>query len=304
MRTAPSGIASAAPVASASALNATACAACCGRNCRTWPPGPWPVRTNWNISRRYSSPRRNSRPAAEVSKYDSIVAQTPSAAAHTSMRHTASPTRPRRSETTMKGYAGSTLRNGTSTGIPSATPSRYERAVPPTIAAGTRAGFMGKDYTARMRKVRGLLLAIGAIWCSGCIDASLLLQVSPDGSGHATITTRLYESGLKSFDSLFPDSPKEPIDIEAELPAPMPDQLRFIFGGDVKIASTKLAKAPDGGVRTTVVDFDDVTKIALPFPPIVGLSSGLRIGALSPADADSFIRFAMRPHENGDRLLV
>src|SRR3954463_10213282 len=89
----------------------------------------------------------NMRPAAAVSKYEINVAQTASAAAHTSMRQTASPRRPRLSDTNMNGYGGRTLSKGRSRGTPSAKPMRYDRAVPPTIAAGTRAGFMGKDYT-------------------------------------------------------------------------------------------------------------------------------------------------------------
>src|SRR4051812_27136689 len=77
------------------------------------------------------------------------VAQTASAAAQTSIRQTASPTRPRRSEPIMNGNAGTTFRIGTSTGAPISMPARYDTAVPATIAAGTNAGFIPKDYTPR-----------------------------------------------------------------------------------------------------------------------------------------------------------
>src|SRR3954470_14685464 len=75
------------------------------------------------------------------------VAHIPSAAAQTSMRQTASPTLPRRSDATMNGKAGRTLSTGTTAGIPTRNAATYESAVPPTIAAGTHAGFMSKDYT-------------------------------------------------------------------------------------------------------------------------------------------------------------
>src|SRR3982751_2091134 len=153
-----------------------------------------------------------------------------------------------------------------------------------------------------MRRLLRVLLVAPLIAAGGCIDASLLLQVSPDGSGHAIVTTRLYEAGLRAFDSIFPDSPKQ-IDVEAELPPPSPDEVRRLLGADVRIASSKFARGNDGGIRTTVIDFDDVTRLQLPFPPVIGLSSGMHVSTIGASDT-SFIRFSITPHENGDRLLI
>src|SRR5829696_286318 len=89
------------------------------------------------------------RPASAVARYEIVVEQTARAAAQTSMRHTASVTRPARSDATMNGNAAATFRKGRSAGIPASTPATYDSAVAPTMTAGTHAGFIPKDYTPR-----------------------------------------------------------------------------------------------------------------------------------------------------------
>jgi hypothetical protein len=77
--------------------------------------------------------------------------------------------------------------------------------------------------------------------------------------------------------------------------------LRQQFGAPVRVASTRLDKAADGGVRTTIVEFDDVTKLQLTFPPMFAPNGFFGISGI---DRPALITFAVKPHENGDRLLL
>ena len=137
------------------------------------PSGPAPVRRNANISRRYASPLMKSRPASAVREYENAVAQTASAAAQMSMRTMASPTWPRRSDPIMKGKAGNVLRIGTSAGTPIAAATRYDSAVPATIATGANAGFITKDYTPRMSALRLAITCLAVLLAQGCIAAMI-----------------------------------------------------------------------------------------------------------------------------------
>ena len=154
-----------------------------------------------------------------------------------------------------------------------------------------------------MRRLTCLLMLMGALAAQACLSSTLLLRVKSDGSGSAVIAARIFESGLKSFDAMFPDSPKEPFNLEAELAAPADGELERQFGAPVHLVDTRLDKAEDGGMRTTVVEFGDVTKLRLTFPPVFGTTgSGFRgTGGLSDP---AVITFALKPHENGDRLLL
>ena len=117
-----------------------------------------------------------------------------------------------------------------------------------------------------MKSLRSLLPAMlgisAAFAAQACVSSTLVLHVMPDGSGRAVITSQVFESGLKAFDAMFPESPKETPTLESELPAPSEGDVRQQFGAPVRLASTKLDKAADGGVRTTIVEFDDVTKLS------------------------------------------
>src|SRR5438093_5727666 len=231
------------------------------------PSAPRPVRTNSNISRRYASPLRNSRPASTVLAYEIVVAQTASAAAQINIHQIASPVRPRRSDATMNGYAGATLSMGTSAGTPINIATAYDSAVPPTMTAGTSAGLTSKDYTPPvMTRLGGALVVSLSLLTQGCIASTLLLRVRADGSGQAIITTSLFESSVRAFDTLLGSRgapmPRPP-NVEEELPAPGQTELDRQFGTPVRIVSTRLDKAPDGGVRTTTIAFEDVTKLQM-----------------------------------------
>jgi hypothetical protein len=138
--------------------------------------------------------------------------------------------------------------------------------------------------------------------------STVVLHVRPDGSGRATITTRLYLSGMRAFDAMFAANglpPQRPPQVEEELPPPGEGSLRESFGTNVTLASTKLDKAPDGGIRTTEVEFDDIRKVQMQFPPIFAPGGSGAHFDLLPGIAESpLMTFSIRPHENGDRLLV
>jgi hypothetical protein len=141
----------------------------------------------------------------------------------------------------------------------------------------------------------------------GCVSSSVVLRVRPDGSGRATITTRLYVEGMRAFDALFAASgtaPRPP-QVEDELPPPGEGMLRSSFGTPVRLVSTRLDKTADGGVRITEVDFDDIRRVQLVFPPVFppGGQSGWSMG-ISGISETPLTTFSIRPHENGDRLLV
>jgi WD40-like Beta Propeller Repeat len=139
------------------------------------------------------------------------------------------------------------------------------------------------------------------------MTSTILLHVRPDGSGHATITSRLYLSGLRAFDAIFAasgEAPRRPPQIEEELTPPGEGELRMAFGTPVTLVSSTLDKVPDGGVRTTEIEFEDVRKLQMLFPPTtLGMRGNGMIGFDGVGDAP-LMTFAIRPHENGDRMLV
>ena len=149
---------------------------------------------------------------------------------------------------------------------------------------------------------------MAAVLLQGCVASTMVLHVRPDGSGRATVTTRLYLSGMRAFDAIFASqgsAPQRPPQVEEELPPLGEGQLREAFGTPVRLVSTRLDKSADGGTRTTQVDFDDVRKLQMVFPPITlgmpGGSAGFGFEGLRDAP---LMTFSIRPHENGDRMLV
>ena len=156
-----------------------------------------------------------------------------------------------------------------------------------------------------MKRFRGLVAALAGVALQGCLASNLVLHVAPDGHGRATVTTRAFESSFRALDGLFGEAaPSPPEPIENQLVAPTEIALETTFGTRVRLASTRVEKVTDGALRTTIVDFDDVTKLQLTFPPLLDLSSGdwnMSVGGLSE---QALITFAMTPHENGDRLLL
>ena len=155
-----------------------------------------------------------------------------------------------------------------------------------------------------MTRLGRALIVLAMLASPGCVSSSLVLHVFADGHGRGIITSRLYESSLRAFDAMFAES-GAPGAIEAELPPLAGADLERTFGQRVRVESTKLDKVGDGVVRTTVVGFDDITKLRLTFPPLFGIPAGMTadIGVEGLAEPP-VVRFAMKPHENGDRLLL
>jgi hypothetical protein len=154
-----------------------------------------------------------------------------------------------------------------------------------------------------MTRLIRLLPLLAALAAPACMSSTLVFHVMADGSGHAVIASRLFEPGLKAFDAMFPESPKEPPKLEEVMAAPSDGTLERAFGAPVRLVSTKLDKTADGGMRTTVVDFDDITKIRLVFPPVFSLPAGGFVGMAGITGAP-VISFSVKPHENGNRLLL
>jgi WD40-like Beta Propeller Repeat len=151
-------------------------------------------------------------------------------------------------------------------------------------------------------RARALALMLG-LTAQACMSSTLVLHVRPDGGGHARITSRVFEPSIRAFDSLFPDTPSVAPTLAELLPAPTEGELERNFGTRVKLGSTSLEKAADGGVRVTVVDFEDVTKLRMAFPSVFSVPAGSSF-EMSGVDDAAVVRFSIKPHENGDRLLL
>jgi hypothetical protein len=158
-----------------------------------------------------------------------------------------------------------------------------------------------------MRAAFAAAVSLAAVLGSGCVATTVLLHVRPDGSGHATITSRLYLSGMRAFDALFAatgEGPRRPPQIEEEMQPPGEGTLRMAFGTTVRLESTKLDKVPDGGVRITEIEFEDVRKLQMMFPPMGLVLGGAHAFGTNGLTEAPLMTFSIRPHENGDRMLV
>jgi WD40-like Beta Propeller Repeat len=143
-----------------------------------------------------------------------------------------------------------------------------------------------------------------AVALQACVSSSLVLHVNADGSGKATITSRVFVSNVQALDSLFgPADPAKPPKLEELLPPPLPGALDHMFGTSVRLASSSLEPAADGGVRTTVVQFSDIRGMRLMFPSPLMTAGDTFISTGGVAEAP-IITFTIRPHENGDEMLV
>jgi hypothetical protein len=146
---------------------------------------------------------------------------------------------------------------------------------------------------------------LGVLACatllSGCVDTSVVLHVAPDGHGRVVMSTRLYEAGLRAFDSLF-TSPSRVTPLDQELPTPTPSELARVFGSAMTLTSSKLDRTVDGAIRTSVAEFDDVRALRMLFPPSFTIGGGF-VGTAAVPD-QLVVTFAMKPHDNGDRLLL
>jgi len=154
-----------------------------------------------------------------------------------------------------------------------------------------------------MKRLAGPVALMLTLTAQACMSSTLLLHVRPDGSGQARISSRVFEPGIRAFDSLFLDVKAEAPTLEELLPAPSEGELERNFGTRVRLGSTSLQKAADGGVRVTVVDFEDVTKLRMSFPPVFSVPLG-RSFSMSGLDDGAVVTFATKAHENGNRLLL
>lgn len=161
---------------------------------------------------------------------------------------------------------------------------------------------MPKDYTPPMNRLTAALALGSALSAQACMSSTLVLHVMPDGTGQAIVRSQVFEAGIRAFDAMFPERPAEAPKLEDLLPAMSEGELQREFGPLVRLNSTKLDKTPDGGVRTTTIDFDDVRRLRLRFPPIfMSMSHGFGMDGLGD---QPLITFAVKPHENGDHLLL
>ena len=164
------------------------------------------------------------------------------------------------------------------------------------------AGCMPKDYTPRMKRLTAVLALFSALSAQACMSSSLILHVMPDGTGQAIVKSQVFDAGIRAFDAMFPERPAEAPKLEDLLPAMSEGELQREFGALVRLSSTKLDKTPDGGVRTTTIDFDDIRALRLRFPPVfMSMSHGFGMDGIGD---QPLITFAVKPHENGDRLLL
>jgi len=71
----------------------------------------------------------------------------------------------------------------------------------------------------------------------------------------------------------------------------------------VTLVSSVLRPSVDGGIRTTEVEFADIRKVQLTFPP-VALFPALSAFSSTAIETRPLITFTMRPHEDGDAILL
>jgi hypothetical protein len=146
---------------------------------------------------------------------------------------------------------------------------------------------------------------MSAAAAQSCVSSSMVLHVNADGTGHAVVTSHVYFAGVEAFDSLFSDSRPNVRPSAAELlPEPTPGAVEHALGTPVRLMSSTLERAADGGIRRTVVDFDDITRVRLTFPPEFALPSGSGFVATAVGEQTPVITFSRRQHPNGDEMLV
>src|SRR5262245_21996107 len=120
-----------------------------------------------------------------------------------------------------------------------------------------------------------LLFWAAVLAAQGCISSSVVLQVHGDGRGKAVVTSRVFVSGIGNVDRA--------------------------FGTPVRITASTFESAPDGGIRATTIEFDDLKKLRLAFPLDFSVP-GHTTFYMSGIGNDGVITFGVRPHENGDEM--
>jgi WD40-like Beta Propeller Repeat len=148
-----------------------------------------------------------------------------------------------------------------------------------------------------------LAILVTALALQGCFSSTVLISVRTDGTGTATLTAKINLRSQAEFERAR-GVPPENLKPEQELPEPDTTALNELFGVPVRMVSSKLETTRDEITRTTVVAFDDVNALNLPFPPIANGLIGGHGSSLAGVEGEPHIKFSMRPHENGDRLLM
>ncbi|PYR94497.1 MAG: hypothetical protein DMF84_04885 [Acidobacteria bacterium] len=130
-----------------------------------------------------------------------------------------------------------------------------------------------------------------------CLSSSVALQVSPDGSGRAVVTSRLYEQALQYFETIFSVAPAERKTAEESMPPPSEAYLSSQFGTAVRLESTELEKTVDGVIRKTILTFPDITQVRVVASDIAR--------SLQPVPGGHTIRFVQRERSaDTTRLLI
>lgn len=100
-----------------------------------------------------------------------------------------------------------------------------------------------------MKQLTGLVALVCTLMLQACLSSSVALEVAPDGSGRAVITSRLYEQALQDFQTIFSVAPAERKSAEQSMPPPAESELSSQFGTPVRLESTTLEKTADGVIR-------------------------------------------------------
>jgi len=153
-----------------------------------------------------------------------------------------------------------------------------------------------------MKQLSGVVALALTLWLQACLSSNVTLKIAPDGSGRAVIISRVYEQGLRDFQTIFSLPVEDQNNAEGSLPPPTEEDLSAKFGTDVTLESTNVEQTADGVISTTIVSFPDITQVRLQFPPIVVFPEGAP--GLSTVSEPPAITFELRPHENGNRLLL
>jgi len=154
-----------------------------------------------------------------------------------------------------------------------------------------------------MRRATGVGVVLAAWMLQGCLGSTVVLHVRADGTGTATARLEVNREAFHAVGVMFGKAvaTQRPEDMFA---TPDQEMLESFFGSRVRLVKSTLTPTADGFMRETIVDFDDVTKLALAFPPLVEALASMQHMYFASSAPDAFIRFAIRPHENGDRLLI
>jgi len=153
-----------------------------------------------------------------------------------------------------------------------------------------------------MRKAARAGVVLAAWMLQGCLGSTVVLHVRADGTGTATARLAANREAFQAVRVMFGETTGNQR-LEDMFAAPDEAALERFFGSRVRLVKSTLTPSAEGFTRETIVDFDDVTKLALTFPPLAQTLSSMHM-AFGPGVPDAFIRFAVRPHENGDRLLI